>query len=68
VIQHTVKASAEQKLREAADPLAAAEAALKKLRANPDDRQAADALEQALMRLKEQAQPKGTSGNHRPGS
>jgi RNA polymerase sigma factor (sigma-70 family) len=37
------------------DPLAQAEAALKKLRANPNDKQAADALERALKRLKERA-------------
>jgi RNA polymerase sigma factor (sigma-70 family) len=67
VIRHTVEASEELKAREDADPLAAAEAALKRLRANPNDRPAADALEQALMRLKERAQPKGTPGN-RPGS
>jgi RNA polymerase sigma factor (sigma-70 family) len=41
----------------AADPLAEAEDALKKLRANPDDRQAADALEKALQRLKERKKP-----------
>jgi RNA polymerase sigma factor (sigma-70 family) len=40
-----------------ADPLADAEAALKKLRANPNDKHAADALEQALKRLKEQRTP-----------
>jgi RNA polymerase sigma factor (sigma-70 family) len=34
------------------DPLAEAEAALKKLRANPKDKQAADALERALKQLK----------------
>jgi hypothetical protein len=38
-----------------ADPLAQAEAALKKLRANPNDQQAADALERALKQLKERA-------------
>jgi hypothetical protein len=36
------------------DPLAEAEAALQKLRTNPDDKQAADALERALKRLKEE--------------
>jgi RNA polymerase sigma factor (sigma-70 family) len=41
----------------AADPLAEAEDALKKLRANPDDKQAADALEKALQRLKERKKP-----------
>jgi hypothetical protein len=43
----------------AADPLAEAEAALKKLRERPDDKQAADVLEQALKRLKERAKPDG---------
>jgi RNA polymerase sigma factor (sigma-70 family) len=37
-----------------ADVLAEAEAALKKLRQNPNDKQAADALEKALQRLKDQ--------------
>jgi RNA polymerase sigma factor (sigma-70 family) len=37
-----------------ADPLSEAEAALKKLKERPDDKQAADALEKALQRLKEQ--------------
>jgi RNA polymerase sigma-70 factor (ECF subfamily) len=40
-----------------ADPLAEAEAALKRLRQHPDDKQAADALEQALKRLKEREKP-----------
>jgi hypothetical protein len=43
-----------------ANPLAQAEAALKQLRANPDDKQAVDALEKALQRLKERARPEGT--------
>jgi hypothetical protein len=38
--------------RGAGDPLAGAEEALRRLRANPDDRQAAEALERALRRLK----------------
>jgi RNA polymerase sigma factor (sigma-70 family) len=42
------------------DPLAEAEAALKKLRANPNDKQAADALERALKRLKEREKPQAT--------
>jgi hypothetical protein len=42
----------------ARDPLAEAEAALKKLRHDPNDRQAADALERALQRLKERTDPK----------
>jgi RNA polymerase sigma factor (sigma-70 family) len=45
------------------DPLAAAEAALKKLRQDAGDKQAADALEAALKRLKERAKPKETTGN-----
>jgi hypothetical protein len=44
-----------------ADPLAEAEAALKKLRQKPDDEQAADALEKALQRLKERKKPEGDS-------
>jgi RNA polymerase sigma factor (sigma-70 family) len=62
-----VRDLADQKLREAreaADPLADAEAALKKLREHPDDKQAADALEQALKRLKERAKPEG--GTEKP--
>jgi RNA polymerase sigma factor (sigma-70 family) len=48
----------------AADPLAEAEAALQKLRADPNDKQAADALEKALGRLKERrAKPEGQTGN-----
>src|SRR5205823_1112026 len=47
-----------------ADPLADAETALKELRQHPDDKQAADRLERALQRLKEQAKPKGVSGSH----
>jgi RNA polymerase sigma factor (sigma-70 family) len=41
------------------DPLAEAEAALKKLKERPDDKQAADALEKALQRLKERKKPEG---------
>jgi hypothetical protein len=36
------------------DPISAAETALKQLRRNPGDKQAAEALEQALQRLKDQ--------------
>jgi hypothetical protein len=36
-----------------ADPVSDAEAALKKLRANPGDKEAAEALERALKKLKE---------------
>jgi RNA polymerase sigma factor (sigma-70 family) len=42
--------------RTAEDPLAEAEAALKKLRANPNDKEAADALDRALQRLKAREQ------------
>jgi hypothetical protein len=45
------------------DPVAEAEAALKKLKEHPDDKQAADALEQALKRLKERTKPEGQTGN-----
>jgi RNA polymerase sigma factor (sigma-70 family) len=48
--------------RERADgPLAEAEAALKKLRANPQDKEAADALDRALQRLKEREQKRSGS-------
>jgi hypothetical protein len=46
-------------MRKAADPLAEAEAALKKLKERPDDKQAAEALEWAVQRLKERAKPEG---------
>ena len=45
------------------DPLTEAEDALKKLRADPKDKQAADALEGALKRLKERAKPEGAPAN-----
>jgi RNA polymerase sigma-70 factor (ECF subfamily) len=45
------------------DPLVEAEAALKKLRQDPKDRQATDALERALKRLKERAKPDGAAGS-----
>jgi RNA polymerase sigma factor (sigma-70 family) len=48
---------------EPADPLAEAEAALKKLKERPDDKQAADALEQALKRLKERKKLEGQPGS-----
>jgi RNA polymerase sigma factor (sigma-70 family) len=47
----------------AADPLAGAEEALKRLRANPDDKQAAEALDRALRRLKERPKAKSKSGD-----
>ena len=40
-----------------ADPVSEAEAALKKLRENPGDKQATEALERALKRLKEREKP-----------
>jgi hypothetical protein len=40
-----------------ADALAEAEAALKKLKEHPDDKQATEVLEKALQRLKERAKP-----------
>ena len=55
------KLGADRKPREAADSLAEAEAALKQLRQNPDSKQAADALERALRRLKERPKPEGDS-------
>jgi hypothetical protein len=43
------------------NPLAEADAALKKLHANPDDKEAADALEKALQQLKQRKKPDGTA-------
>ena len=40
------------------DPVTDAEAALKKLRQDPTDKQAADELERALKRLKEREKPR----------
>jgi hypothetical protein len=57
-------AVAEQQRREAkeaADLLAEAEAALKRLHADPADKGATDALEKALQRLKERAKPRRNS-------
>jgi hypothetical protein len=45
------------------DPLTEAEAALKKLRQDPTDKQAADVLEKALQRLKEREKPKDAQPN-----
>jgi RNA polymerase sigma factor (sigma-70 family) len=45
------------------EPLANAEAALQKLRKDPSDKQAVDALERALKRLKERAKPDWAAGN-----
>jgi RNA polymerase sigma factor (sigma-70 family) len=47
-------------------PLAEAEAALKKLRTNPNDKQAADALEKALKELKLQMAAKDLKGAKEP--
>jgi RNA polymerase sigma factor (sigma-70 family) len=41
------------------DPLSDAEAAVKKLRQNPNDQQAADALERAVQQLKKRSKPEG---------
>ena len=48
-----------------ADPVSDAEAALKKLRANPHDKRATEALERALKRLKEQEKQDPPSQGHR---
>jgi RNA polymerase sigma factor (sigma-70 family) len=48
-----------------ADPVADAEAALKKLRANPGDKEATEELERALKRLKEREKPR-VPGQGRP--
>jgi RNA polymerase sigma factor (sigma-70 family) len=48
------------------DPVSDAEAALKKLRENPGDKQATEALERALKRLKEREKP-DQPGEQRPG-
>jgi RNA polymerase sigma factor (sigma-70 family) len=53
---------AAQRPKVATDPLAGAEEALKRLRANPDDKQAAEALDRALRQLKERPKAK-KSGN-----
>ena len=45
-----------------ADPVSDAEAALKKLRKNSGDKQATEALERALKRLKEREKPKVHDG------
>lgn len=48
--------------KESSDPAAEAEVALKKLLKNPNDKEAAQALEQALKRLKEKSKPPGPAG------
>jgi RNA polymerase sigma factor (sigma-70 family) len=50
----------------ASDPVSDAEAALKKLRENPGDKQATEALERALKKLKEREKP-DQPGEQRPG-
>ena len=45
-----------------ADLVSDAEAALKKLRENPGDKQATEALERALKRLKEREKPRPPAG------
>jgi hypothetical protein len=49
-----------------ANPVSDAEAALKKLRENPGDKQATEALERALKRLKEREKPR-VPGQFNPG-
>ncbi|MGH7224183.1 MAG: hypothetical protein ACRELF_13210, partial [Gemmataceae bacterium] len=46
-------------------PIAEAEAALRKLRANPNDKQAAEELERALQRLKARDKPLPPAGRRR---
>jgi RNA polymerase sigma factor (sigma-70 family) len=50
----------------ASDPVADAEAALKKLRQDPSDKEAAEALERALKRLKERKSPRLLPGESAP--
>jgi hypothetical protein len=59
--QNEAKAAKEQANKEAAYTLTQAEAAIMMLRQNPNDKQAAEILEQALKRLKEQRKPNATS-------
>jgi hypothetical protein len=47
-----------KRLKTPSDPVADAEAALKRLRQDPSDKEAADALERALKRLKEREKPR----------
>jgi hypothetical protein len=55
--------------RIADNPLAEAQSALKKLRANPQDKEAADALNRALERLQEREQKRrAPPGNNGPGA
>jgi hypothetical protein len=56
--QKSIEYIVELQIDHRAAPLAQAEAALKKLRGHPDDKEAADALEQAVRRLKEQSKSK----------
>jgi hypothetical protein len=49
----------EKRPETAADPVAEAEAALKKLRRDPSDKEATEALERALQRLKVKAKERG---------
>jgi hypothetical protein len=50
------------------DPLGDAQEALRKLRMNPDDKQAAEALERALKWLKEREKPRGPGETRKPAS
>jgi RNA polymerase sigma factor (sigma-70 family) len=51
------------RVRLADDPVANAETLLRRLKDHPDDKEAADALERAVRRLKERAQPKTPKNN-----
>jgi RNA polymerase sigma factor (sigma-70 family) len=51
-----------QWLSKPTDPLADAEKALKQLRQNPNDQQAAEALQRATQKLRERAKPKAPAG------
>jgi hypothetical protein len=58
-VANTPRDPAQQQPKRVNDALTAAEEALKKLRQQPNDKQAADQLEKALQRLKEPARPAG---------
>jgi hypothetical protein len=61
--QFLLQALANQAAQRPNDPLADAEAALKKLRQNPNDKQATESLERALKRLKDLRRPAGGAPN-----
>jgi RNA polymerase sigma factor (sigma-70 family) len=60
-----ITTGADTGLNKAADPLSEAEAALKKLRENPGDREATKALERALRLLKEREKPRPAADDYR---